>query len=114
MDLENKLSNGVIRPNPFGWVLTLEEIEVVEAVATHIRGGGGGGFGGIYINNDRILDLSKEQPEKYKDFIRVVCKVNDIEYDEVKYRDTETLVTVEEVKMTLESVLNVKVHLLDK
>jgi len=102
MDINNLITHGVIRPNPFGWVLTPQDVDVVRKVVRH--------GGGAEIGLDQLERIRKDQPKDFDDFIRVVCKVNGIEYEEVKKKkDPMQEITVDQVKLTIDTVLNEEV-----
>lgn len=107
MDLNNLLTHGVIRPNPFGWVLTPQDLDVVQKI---VRRGGGADLG-----LDDFERIKRQQPKEYDDFIRVVCKVNGIDYEDTKKkRKSRPEITVGQMKFTIDTVLSeantIKVH----
>lgn len=109
----NLLSNGVIDQNPFAWVLGTEEIELVKDIAGGFTGGWWQGPGEVEISRKRAEELQKEDPDKYNKFIKVVCKVNNEQYSQVKIRKGNTKVTMKEIKRTFEEVINIKVRVIN-
>ena len=71
-----------------------------------------GGQGGLVVTKKTIEDLNKQfTPGELDTFIKLVCKINGLEHNEIKTRKTKPLVTVKEVKKTIEEVLSIKITL---
>ena len=83
--------------NPFTW----NDVALVTEIVNIIDVGGG--------YEDAIHHL-KKHPEKEKRFVKLLCKVEGKDYNETKEIKTK-YITVEDVKMVLESVLNVNLKI---
>lgn len=56
----------------------------------------------------------KVPQEKLDFFIKVVCKVNNLDYEKRKMRKTKPIVTVKEISKTFETMKSIKVSLVGK
>ena len=64
------------------------------------------------ITGPSIKDLEDKLPkDKLEFFIKVVCKVNDLNYEDTKMRKTKPQVSVEEITKTFEEIHKVRVSL---
>ena len=93
--------------NPINWSTnsyTWEEVYIVIKVGTYL---------GNYWDEPRpkgatgnpIKELEKEFTEGELDFfIKVVCKVNNLDYEVRKARKTKPLVSINEIKTTIDTV----------
>ena len=75
----------------------------------------GGGGGGIILTDKNAVDKIQKQldPEEYKRFIAIVCRVNGLTYQEIKSRDDAGLptVTFKEIKAAIQSVTHATVRI---
>lgn len=74
-----------------------------------------GGGGGIILSDKNAVDKIQKQldPEEYKRFIAIVCRVNGLTFQEVKSRDEAGLpsVTFKEIKAAIQSVTHASVRI---
>jgi hypothetical protein len=86
-----------------------EDVALLIEVGGVIRGGGGISS---YVKGNP-WDVTKRElgEEKTKRFIRLVCKVNNLEYEDVIYPDPKIRVTADHIEKTLNESIKVGVKI---
>ena len=99
--------------NPYTWEEVAVFIEIAEPIIS-----GGGGLGQVIfqqgttgLTGSHIDDLKKKYTEEKVDtFIKVVCKINSVDYEKRKDRKTKPIVTVKEIEHAYEKLTGIKVN----
>jgi len=92
------------KQNQYTW----DDVAIVQKIVTTLTDSSGN----LAINKKAIEDLeSKFEPKELDQFIKIVCKVNGLDHDEIKFRKSKPMVSIKEVKKTIEEVLSVKITL---
>jgi hypothetical protein len=99
-----KESDFLWNKNQYTW----KDVAIVKKIADALTNGSGA----VVISPDTFKDLEdKINKEELDTFIKVVCKVNGLEHNEVKKRKEKPQITLSEVKKTIEEVLSIKITL---
>lgn len=86
-----------------------EDVSILIEVGELIRGGGGSSQ---YVK-DNPWDVTRRElgEEKTKKFIRIVCLVNDLKYDDVVYPNPKIKVTAQHIDKVFEEAIKVGVKI---
>jgi hypothetical protein len=87
-----------------------EDVSILIEVAEAIKRGGGGLS--EYVRNNP-WDVTKRQigEEKTKKFIKIFCRVNDLDFEEVTEPNSKVKVTVEQMEKTFNESLKIGVKI---
>lgn len=96
--------------------LLWEDISILLEVAGVIRGGGSGATYKEYVKNNP-WDQSKKQlekelgEEKTKKFIKLICRVNGIDYEEVAEPNNKIKITTEHIEKVFNEAVKVGIKI---
>ena len=79
------------------------------SVTTFVADAIGGGSGGIILTKKSISDVAKKHPTEFENFVKIVCKVNNLDYVTIKQRKVKPIVLMGEIKRTFEEVIKATV-----
>lgn len=86
-----------------------EDVAILIEIGESIRRGGGSGE---YVRGNPWDKTRKEfGEEKTKKFIKIVCRVNDLKYEDVIYPDPKIKVTAQHIDRVFEEAIKVGVKI---